>query len=368
MSRRAVIARVLLTSLAGVWGWNEALCQGLSVDVSVGRTAYEPVAANVGTNNLMGTLRYDSLRGAWVYGTAASPLRDGDPAWGSLGGGGRFLQPGASTKHASIGADLAAHAYAFRDTIAMQTGIGSMVDAIPFVRLAAGEGQIDLRGGWRGHALSFTDVTTKRDVFETGVRAGYGTELRVQGDMRWVHAREGTFPFLGASFLYGGTPIQAWLQAGKWLSTNLDEGMWGGGINVSVGPQMTLWASARQEAPDPLYWNVARRTWSAGVTRRFGGAAPVLLAAPRSDAGDVLIRILTKDAQGDAVSIAGDFNNWQAEPMQRDGDAWVIRLKLPAGVYHYAFRSARGEWFVPASVAGRRDDGMGGQTALLVVT
>jgi hypothetical protein len=36
-------------------------------------------------------------------------------------------------------------------------------------------------------------------------------------------------------------------------------------------------------------------------------------------------------------------------------------------VYHYAFRSADGEWFVPASMAGRRDDGMGGHVAMLVV-
>jgi len=45
----------------------------------------------------------------------------------------------------------------------------------------------------------------------------------------------------------------------------------------------------------------------------------------------------------------------------------VIRVPLTAGVYHYAFRSAGGEWFVPASVVGRRDDGMGGHVAVLVV-
>jgi hypothetical protein len=45
----------------------------------------------------------------------------------------------------------------------------------------------------------------------------------------------------------------------------------------------------------------------------------------------------------------------------------VIRLPLAAGVYQYAFRSATGEWFVPTSIAGRRDDGMGGHVAVLVV-
>ena len=67
------------------------------------------------------------------------------------------------------------------------------------------------------------------------------------------------------------------------------------------------------------------------------------------------------------VLIAGDFNNWQATPMQREGDNWVLRLPIGPGVYHYAFRSATGTWFVPSSTPGRRDDGMGGHVAVLMV-
>jgi 1,4-alpha-glucan branching enzyme len=67
------------------------------------------------------------------------------------------------------------------------------------------------------------------------------------------------------------------------------------------------------------------------------------------------------------VSIAGDFNNWQPAPMQREGGEWIVRLPLGPGVYNYTFRSASGEWFVPPSTAGRRDDGMGGYVAVLVV-
>jgi hypothetical protein len=46
----------------------------------------------------------------------------------------------------------------------------------------------------------------------------------------------------------------------------------------------------------------------------------------------------------------------------------VVRLSLAPGVYHYAFRSAKGDWFVPVSTAGRRGDGMGGYQAVLVVS
>jgi len=131
----------------------------------------------------------------------------------------------------------------------------------------------------------------------------------------------------------------------------------------------TLWGSVRQETPDPLYWNALRRTWSVGITRRLGRAAPVLLAAPRADAdGGVVIRVPVADAPGDALFIAGDFNQWMPVQMQRDGSEWTIRLPIAKGVYHYAFRSARGTWFVPASIPGRRDDGMGGQVAVLLVT
>ena len=54
--------------------------------------------------------------------------------------------------------------------------------------------------------------------------------------------------------------------------------------------------------------------------------------------------------------------------MQREGREWLLRLPLAPGVYHYAFRSDRGQWFVPPSVPNRRDDGMGGYVAVMVVS
>ena len=57
-----------------------------------------------------------------------------------------------------------------------------------------------------------------------------------------------------------------------------------------------------------------------------------------------------------------------AVPMRREGDAWVLRVPLAAGVYSYAFRSASGQWFVPTSIGTRRSDGFGGYVAILVVS
>lgn len=365
MIRRAIRLSLLLAGMSAMCV-EHTQAQGLSVDVAAGRIVYDPLAVDLGTNNLMGTVRYDATRGTWVYATGAAPMRPGDPVWGGLGGGGRFTKPGTETRSVFVGADLDAHGFLFRDRVALLTGTGGTIDAIPFASVAAGTGRIELRGGWRGQTLDFASEKTNRGVFETGVRAIYGARVRVQGDAKWVYATEGTFPFVGATVIYGGAPVQLWAQAGKWLSTDLDEVTWGAGAGVPIGGRATLWGAARQEAPDPLYWNSLRRSWSVGLTTKLGRRAPVL-NAPRADAGGVVIRVAAKDAPGEALFIAGDFNQWQPVPMQREGNDWTIRLPLAKGAYHYAFRSARGEWFVPSSVAGRRDDGMGGQLAVLVV-
>jgi len=128
-----------------------------------------------------------------------------------------------------------------------------------------------------------------------------------------------------------------------------------------------VWGSVRQEGRDPLYWNTRRRVWTIGLTQQLGSLPPALAPVTRTQAGTVVVRMRVSDAPAGAVSIAGDFNKWQAAPMQRDGAEWVARLPLASGVYNYAFRSAAGEWFVPASTPGRKDDGMGGHVAVLVV-
>jgi hypothetical protein len=98
------------------------------------------------------------------------------------------------------------------------------------------------------------------------------------------------------------------------------------------------------------------------VKRRFR-AAPV---AAEVGAGGVTLRIPGRGLR-QAPSVAGDFSGWRPLRMVRSGEFWVIRLDLAPGAYRYAFRTADGEWFVPDSVPGRRDDGMGGVSALLLV-
>ena len=342
--------------------------QGWSADVSAGRVVYDPVSASVGTSNVMGGLRYDTSRDLWVYGAGALPASDGGTFWAATGAGGRITAARPGAGRVSVGADLGAHAFSFRDRLADQTGTGGTLEALPFARLAAGLGFVEGRAGWRGQTLSFTHLRENRAVFESGVRGGYGTSFRIEGDARWVRATEGTYPFVGATVAYASGRLDVWGQAGKWVATDLDERVWALSSGLALGTRTSVWGSVRQEAPDPLYWNSTRRTWSIGVTQRLGRVAPGLVPVTPSATGTVLISLSAADAPPGAVSIAGDFNNWQPAPMTREGSEWVLRLSLAPGVYHYAFRSATGEWFVPPSVAGRRDDGMGGYHAVLVVS
>jgi hypothetical protein len=342
--------------------------QGWSADVSAGRLVYDPLSATVDTSTVMGAIRRDTPRGIWVYGAGALPAGDAGTFWAATGTGGRVMAAPNRNLRARVGADLGAHGFWFRDRVVSVSGTGGTLEAMPFLRVTAGNGFVDGVVGWRGHTLSYAGLRENRGVFETGARGGYGIRFRVEGDARWVHADERTYPFVGATVAYQRARAEVWGQVGKWLATDFDDRAWAVGSGARLNARTSVWGSVRQDAPDPLYWNSARRTWSIGLTQRLGRIPVPLVPVSPSPGGLVVIRLRAADTPSGVVSIAGDFNNWQAVPMLREGSDWVIRLPLTPGVYHYSFRSSSGEWFVPASAAGRRDDGMGGHQAVLVVS
>jgi hypothetical protein len=139
----------------------------------------------------------------------------------------------------------------------------------------------------------------------------------------------------------------------------------GGSLNLH--PRVALRVDARRDSYDPLYLRAPQTVWSFGVSIPLGRSARVALPVPAVYAdGRATIRLPLSEAER-APSVAGDFNGWQPAPMQHTRDGWAYSVSLPPGVYHYAFVSEGGEWFVPESVAGRKDDGMGGHVAVLVV-
>jgi hypothetical protein len=344
-----------------------ARAQGWSAAVSAGRLVYDPLLVDFGTNNLMGTIRYDSHRDTWVYGSVATPFGDSGTFWGATGAGGRLMLAASHGGQVSYGADVGAHGFSFTDRVADQSGTGGAVDVMPFARVSVREGFVEGRGGWRGQALSFAGLRESHDVFEYGARGGYGTRVRVVGETYWTKAAEGTYPFIGGTVAYQTTRLDLWGQMGRWVATDLTDRVWSIGSAFNLGVRTSIWGTVRQEGSDPLYWNTPRRSWTVGLTQRLGRVpAPLVPGTPTPDGG-VFVRLAAADAPGDAVFVAGDFNNWQPVPMQREGNEWVIRLSLAPGIYHYTFRTANGDWFVPPTFAGRRGDGMGGYHAVLIV-
>ena len=360
----ASVALALVLSAAG----RTAAAQPWAVDVSAGRLDYVALPADLGAAHLLGTLRYEAAPWNWVYGGGALPLGPSDPLWTMAGAGARWWPARLSRPGAALGLDVHGEGFLFRDRLVGQNGSGASVDLLPFARLNAGtRAHVDVRAGWRGHTLSQAGVTTRRGVLETGARLTRAAVVQLEADVRVVHADTTAYPFVGGAIQVGrAQSAQVRLHGGRWVGGGLSDMGWGAGLALPLGSQGTLWASVRQDTPDPLYWNSARRTWSVGLTRRLGRATSPLpaITAP----GMVTIRLAARDAGDGTVSVAGDFNGWTPAPMRREEDAWVLRLPLSAGVYHYAFRAADGRWFVPASIAGRRADGFGGHVAVLVVS
>jgi hypothetical protein len=368
MNRRRLLGSLFVASVAAAAHPSAIRAQGWSVDVSAGHIVYRALDANIGASNVVGTLRYDAARGVWIYGSAAAPLRAADTFWAATGGSGRFVPSNANRRRAVLGVDLMADGFLFRDRLAVVNGSGTTIEALPFARLGNATTAVEVRGGWRGQALSLGGASERRGVFETGARVTHDAAIGATAGVHWVRATEGTFPFAGGSISYNGTPVQVWFAAGRWMDDLLDDVSAGAGVGVALGAETVVWARARQEAPDPLYWNSARRTWSVGITRQFGGRPRAILPVPRRENGAVVVRVPVNDAPEDGLSIAGDFNKWQPQPMRREGREWVLRIPLAPGVYNYAFRKGNGDWFVPASIPGRRDDGFGGHVAVLVVS
>jgi hypothetical protein len=368
VSRRALVLAGAATALAAAALAPAARAQSWSLDLSAGRIVYTAVPIDSGGAHLAGMLRYQPAPAAGVYGGGALPFGGSDPVWTVVGGGGRWWL-GPATGRIAFGLDAAAESFVFRDRVLSETGSGASADLVPFVRLAAGRRRAELRAGWRGLVHAQAGATTRRGLFETGARVTQLGTIQLEADARFVHADGTTYPFVGGALQAGGTslPLQVRVHAGRWLSQSIAATTWGAAVAWPLGAQASLWAGVRRDAPDPLYWNSPRRSWSVGVTRRLGPAATRLPAI--TSPGTVIIRVPVQDAGGGAaLSIAGDFTNWTPVPMRREGAFWVARLTLAAGVYQYAFRAPDGEWFVPASINGRRDDGFGGHVAVLVVS
>ncbi len=174
--------------------------------------------------------------------------------------------------------------------------------------------------------------------------------------------------YAGLTVVLASTRGRASGTLGHWAGLRGVGTPWAVATRAGVSPRIAIDVAARRDVLDPLYQQPAQTSWSAGLSYQIGGrVGPARLPVPANYTdGYATLELPARSSDG-SPSIAGDFTNWQPVRMDRDGGKWRYVLRLPPGVYHYAFVDASGRWFVPKDVPGRREDGMGGHVAVVVV-
>jgi len=134
-------------------------------------------------------------------------------------------------------------------------------------------------------------------------------------------------------------------------------------------PQRKFW----RRVLEPREIRVSVRPWllapalaaAAALVLWLGRSGPSPLSSPAL----VTVRFVLSAPDAHAVSVAGTFNQWNANatPLVRTGDGlWTATLTLPAGEHQYAFVVDGARW-VPDPAAPAVDDGFGRRNSVLTL-
>ena len=257
------------------------------------------------------------------------------------------------------------------EDVADRSGHALAGQALPVVGYEGGRLQAHVRAGASHYRASFGGIDTDRTVrlADAQLTIMPSTSIAlIPVVRRYEPDGDEAATYAGASAVIAHRLGSVWGSVGHWLESDDTGGPWGVGASLKVHERMTIEASARRDTFDPLYMQPPQTSWNVGLSLQVGGPLgppPPPVPAEYVD-GQATIH-LPVSAAPSTPSIAGDFNGWKPQPMERAGDNWTFTVRLAPGVYNYSFVGADGTWFVPESVPGRRDDGMGGHVAVLVV-
>lgn len=381
-----MIRSLLLTAITLIAVASPGVAQQWRVDVQGGRLRSTLDPSTRGTESVVAGIGYEDPATAFRISTGI-PTRTDASYWGALGAWKRL----ALRKSGFIsGIDISGNGFLFQDRTDRASPGGGLLDpspqltagrsgtalagaALPLIGFETGPFQLQARAG-----VSYYTATIGGQDRERTVRLG-DIQLTFQPTpslalapvvRRFQAADEKGSTFAGLSGVVAQGRASFWGNAGQWLdgADTATSTTWGVGSSLRLTGRATLNASARHDGFDPLYLNPPQTSWSVGLSILVG-ARPHSTAAPVPAAyrnGLATIR-LPESAAAAAPFVAGDFNNWIPARMERDGKFWSYTVAAAPGVYNYAFVSANGDWFVPENVPGRKDDGMGGQVAVLVV-
>lgn len=380
--RGALPVAVLLAALLSA---APAAAQEWRATAQVGRvTSGRAPAGNTGGSSVVLGIGRTAPRD-WFGASAALPV-DGDPFWVNAGGWKRL----ATGRTAGVLLDLSAHAFVQRYTSSEQiapapsplpipgpgpalrdvevSGAGAGAEALAGLHAAFGPLRVEARGGAVGQRSELGGVTEARLLPTVDARVTLlHLPIVVGGETRgWWNGAE-RHAYAGATLRFIEGPVQLWGSAGGWLEGGVSDVVWAAGARTGIGPRLELQLAARGNGFDPVYRTASGTSVALGMSFRIGGGGGLRAPVPaRYEDGQAEVRIAARTTVG-RPSIAGDFTGWKPVPMERDRGSWTWRAALEPGTYHYAFVAEDGTWFVPEDTPGRRDDGMGGHVAILVV-
>ncbi len=375
--------RVITTGFVLCLAAQPLAAQHWSVEAQAGqiRSALDPV--NTELQSLVVGVRYDEMNSGLRF-AAGIPTTSEQAWWGSVAGAHRLALRSAALV---AGIDVAANAFALSDRVQRtrviddvfggrrvvpapaQSGYAGALQALPVIGVETPKFQVHVRGGMSAYAAEFAEQRHTRNVALADAQATFlpTPSLAFMPAVRHYFAAEGDYTYGGVTAVFASGPMSVWGSSGRWLSGDDSELAWSAGASLRIRDRLTLSATGRRDLFDPLYATPGQTAWSVGISLKLGKLMPARVPIPAVfDGGRATIR-LPASQSADMPRVAGDFNAWKPQPMQRQGSAWVFTVALEPGVYNYAFVNASGDWFVPADHPGRKQDGMGGEVAVLVV-
>jgi hypothetical protein len=354
-----------------------------SIDAQGGRirSSLDP-AATAAESFVLG-LRYEALATQFRI-SGGVPTKNEDPLWGAIAGAQRI----ALRKNGVIaGVDVVGNAFLTHDRMdrtqtvtdffgrpsvvpgQSYSGHAIAVQGMPVLGYEAKNFQVQARAGASFYQSKFGEQERDRTVTLADAQLTLlpSPSFALMPSARFVRADEGDFKYAGVSGVVATGPVSFWANVGQWLDVDSAKAAYAAGGALKINSRVTLNTSVRRDSFDPVYLIPASTSWSVGASIRLGGgSAPVAPVPAAYVNGRATIRLPVSQSKT-PPSVAGDFNKWKPQPMELKDGAWIYTVALAPGVYQYAFVNERGEWFVPEKHAGRKEDGMGGHVAVLVV-
>lgn len=235
-------------------------------------------------------------------------------------------------------------------------------------------------GGWAG-----AGVAVARNAFDTASVTGFVPTIgiwaqtgAVRATASYLHSRLSgeTFPEGNLVVALSNGPLDLSAYGGfrqsPFEGADLDETWVGASAAVWFHENVAVVVSGGQYSSDVLQGLPGGDFISVGIrlTPRRDRPIPTRVEAPIVYTAEVArtrgITLGVPDA--DRVEIAGDFNGWRLEPLERGPSGrWIVPARLEPGVYRFNLRVDGERWIVPEGVP-EVEDGFGDRVGLLIIS